>query len=211
MGQHDSPSPAGTLFVVSAPSGAGKTSLVTALVERRPGTRLSVSHTTRQQRPGETEGEDYYFVDAAGFETMVAAGRFLEHAEVFGNRYGTGRAQAEALLEAGHDVILEIDWQGAQQVRAAMPECVSIFVLPPSLEELERRLRGRGTDSEETIRRRLGEALGDMSHWNKFDFVVVNADFTAALARLEDVVAGRGEASRADQPELAPVVARLLA
>ena len=211
MGQHDSPSPAGTLFVVSAPSGAGKTSLVKALVVRRPGTRLSVSHTTRQQRPGETEGEDYYFVDAAGFETMVAAGGFLEHAEVFGNRYGTGRAQAEALLEAGHDVILEIDWQGAQQVRAAMPECVSIFVLPPSLEELERRLRGRGTDSEETIRRRLGEALGDMSHWHEFDFVVVNADFAAALARLEDVASGRGEASRADRPGLAPVVARLLA
>jgi guanylate kinase len=199
------------LFVVSAPSGAGKTSLVKALMAREPDLRLSVSYTTRAQRPGEQHGQHYFFVGHEVFRHMIDAGEFLEHARVFDNFYGTARAQVESLLAAGHGVVLEIDWQGARQVRAAMPESVGIFILPPSRAELERRLRGRRTDSEAVIRRRLADAPGDIAHWTEFDFVVVNDDFAAALRALSDIVRGGGEDSRADRPGLASLVAALLA
>lgn len=198
------------LFVISAPSGAGKTSLVRALMEREPDLRFSISYTTRPQRPGEHDGQHYFFVAPDEFRRMIEENAFLEHACVFDNYYGTARAQVESLLAAGHGVVLEIDWQGARQVRAAMPESVGIFILPPSRAELERRLRGRGTDSETVIRRRLADAATDLSHWSEFQYVVVNDDFAAALRALSDIVRGNGEASRADRPELAPVVAALL-
>ncbi|MFU8822466.1 MAG: guanylate kinase [Gammaproteobacteria bacterium] len=199
------------LFVISAPSGAGKTSLVRALMEREPDLRFSISYTTRAQRPGEHHGQHYFFVAPERFQEMIADGAFLEHARVFDNDYGTARAQVASLLAEGHGVVLEIDWQGARQVRAAMPESVGIFILPPSRAELERRLRGRGTDTETVIRRRLADAATDMSHWSEFQFVVVNDDFSTALQALSDIVRGRGEDSRAGRPELAPVVAALLA
>lgn len=198
------------LFVISAPSGAGKTSLVRALMERESDLRFSISYTTRARRPGEHDGQHYFFVTPEVFRRMIDDGEFLEHARVFDNYYGTARAQVEALLADGHGVVLEIDWQGARQVRAAMPESVGIFILPPSRAELERRLRGRATDSEEVIRRRLADAATDMAHWSEFQFVVVNDDFSAALRALADIVRGRGATSRADRPELGPVVAALL-
>jgi len=201
----------GRLYVIAAPSGAGKTSLVRALMQREPALRFSISCTTRPRRPTEEHGRDYFFVDAAEFEHMAAAGEFLEHARVFDNRYGTPRRQVEEALAAGQDLILEIDWQGAQQVRRALPECISVFILPPSRVELERRLRGRGTDSEEVIRRRLRDAAADMSHWDEFDHVVVNDDFDRALADLQDLVAGRGTATRRDRPGLAALAGELAA
>lgn len=201
----------GRLYVIAAPSGAGKTSLVRALMQREPALRFSISYTTRPRRPTEVHGRDYFFVDAGEFERMVQAGEFLEHARVFDNRYGTARRQVEESLAAGQDLILEIDWQGAQQVRRALPECVSVFILPPSRLELERRLRGRGTDSEEVIRRRLRDAASDMTHWDEFDHVVVNDDFDRALAGLQDLVAGQGAATRRDRPGLASFAAELTA
>ena len=192
----------GRLFVIAAPSGAGKTSLVRSLMEREPGLRFSVSFTTRKQRPNEVHGRDYFFVAREEFDRMVAAGEFLEHATVFDNSYGTARRQVEDSLAAGQDLILEIDWQGARQIRRALPECRSIFILPPSRPELERRLRGRGTDAEEVIQRRLRDAAGDMSHWREFEFVVVNDDFERALGELQAIVKGRGDASRSDRPGL---------
>jgi guanylate kinase len=199
----------GRLFVIAAPSGAGKTSLVRALMEREPGLRFSVSFTTRRQRPNEVHGRDYSFVSREEFDRMVAAGEFLEHATVFDNSYGTARRQVEDSLEAGQDLILEIDWQGARQIRRALPECRSIFILPPSRPELERRLRGRGTDAEEVIQRRLRDAAGDMGHWREFEFVVVNDDFERALGELQAIVQGRGDASRSDRTELAELAAGL--
>jgi guanylate kinase len=195
--------------VIAAPSGAGKTSLVRALMEREAGLRFSISYTTRPQRPTEQHGRDYFFVGREEFERMVANGEFLEHARVFDNYYGTSRRQVEEALAAGQDLILEIDWQGAAQIRAALPECISIFILPPSRPELERRLRGRGTDAEEVIQRRLRDAASDMTHWREFDHVVVNDDFAVALGQLQDVVAGRGEATRKDRPGLAELAAAL--
>ena len=191
----------GRLLVISAPSGAGKTTLVRRLMDRRPSLHFSISHTTRPMRRGERHGHDYFFVDKDEFERIRLGGGFLEHAEVFGNRYGTGREQVEQLLASGQDVLLEIDWQGAQQVRENLPECVSIFVLPPSLDELEARLRGRSTDSEEVIRRRLGEAIGDISHWREFDHVIVNDDLDEAVEALLAVVQGRGQAPDAARIE----------
>jgi len=199
----------GRLFVIAAPSGAGKTSLVRALMEREPGLRFSISYTTRPQRPTEQDGRDYFFVSPDEFERMAAAGEFLEHARVFDNRYGTARRQVKDSLAAGQDLILEIDWQGARQVRDALPECISVFILPPSLPELERRLRGRGTDAEEVIRRRLRDAASDMTHWREFDYVVVNDEFTRALAELQAIVAGRGESTRRDRPGLEALAGEL--
>ena len=199
----------GRLFVIAAPSGAGKTSLVRALMEREPGLRFSISYTTRTRRPTELHGRDYFFVGRDEFERMVASGEFLEHARVFDNYYGTARRPVEAALAAGQDLILEIDWQGAAQIRDALPECISIFILPPSRPELERRLRGRGTDAEEVIQRRLRDAASDMTHWREFDHVVVNDDFSQALAQLREVVAGRGEATRKDRPGLAELATAL--
>jgi len=201
----------GRLFVIAAPSGAGKTSLVRALMEREPGLRFSISYTTRPQRPTEQHGRDYFFVDREEFERMVTNGEFLEHARVFDNYYGTARRPVEEALAAGQDLILEIDWQGAAQIRAALPECISIFILPPSRPELERRLRGRGTDAEEVIQRRLRDAASDMTHWHEFDHVVVNDRFDRALRELQDVVAGRGEATRKDRAGLAELAAALTA
>ena len=199
----------GRLFVIAAPSGAGKTSLVRALMEREPGLRFSISYTTRPQRPTEQHGRDYFFVGRDEFERMVATGEFLEHARVFDNCYGTARRQVEQALAAGQDLILEIDWQGAGRVRAALPECVSVFILPPSRPELERRLRGRGTDAEEVIQRRLRDAASDMTHWREFDHVVVNDDFARALVDLQAIVGGRAEATRRDRPGLAALAAEL--
>ena len=200
----------GRLFVIAAPSGAGKTSLVRALMEREPSLGFSVSYTTRRQRPTETHGRDYFFVTPGEFEAMAARGEFLEHARVFDNRYGTARGQVETALAAGRNLILEIDWQGARQVRSAMPECVSIFILPPSRAELERRLRGRGTDAEEVIQRRLRDAASDMTHWNEFDYVVVNDDFPTALDDLLAVVRGAGaHRAAASRDGLAALALRL--
>jgi guanylate kinase len=199
----------GRLFVVAAPSGAGKTSLVRALMEREPGLRFSISYTTRQKRPAELHGRDYFFVGRDEFERMVAAGDFLEHARVFDNAYGTSRRQVEESLAGGQDLILEIDWQGAAQIRRALPESVSIFILPPSRTELERRLRGRATDAEDVIQRRLRDAASDMTHWREFDHVVVNDDFDAALDQLQAIVAGHGDATRRDRAELAELAAQL--
>jgi guanylate kinase len=201
----------GHLFLVTAPSGAGQTSLGRALLQDHPNIRFSISYTTRQQRPKEKDAHDYHFVDKAEFERMVAAGEFLEHAQVFDNYYGTSRKAVEAQMAAGRDILLEIDWQGAAQVRQLMPEAVSIFILPPSREELERRLRSRGTDSDEVIARRLRDAAGDMSHWSDFDYVVVNDTFEHAQAELAAIVTGRGQASRAARPGLKSVVEALLA
>jgi guanylate kinase len=202
---------AARLWVVSAPSGAGKTSLVKALLAARPELVVSVSHTTRRQRPNEVDGRDYFFVDIPRFEQMAAAGAFLEHARVFDNYYGTGRAQVEQRLVAGQDVILEIDWQGARQVRAAMPGCTTIFILPPSRDALEQRLKGRGTDSPEVIARRLADAVTDMSHWREFDYVVVNDRFEQAVAEVAAILDGAGEGLRTGRPGLDALVARLLA
>ena len=201
----------GKLFVISAPSGAGKTSLVRALIEKRPDLKFSTSYTTREARTNEVDGEDYFFVSQETFEGMIADGELLEHARVFDNYYGTGRAQVENCLVEGEDVILEIDWQGASQVRGALPEAETIFVLPPTVEELERRLRSRATDSDEVIRRRLQDSRADIRHWREFDYVIVNDEFSTALAALVDIVDRHGEASRADRAELAEITRDLLA
>jgi len=200
----------GHLYVVAAPSGAGKTSLVRALLAQVPSVRFSISYTTRKQRPAEEHGKDYFFVDKAVFESMVAAGEFLEHAQVFDNYYGTSKAQVKELMAQGANVILEIDWQGAQQIRKVMPGCRSIFVLPPSREELERRLRGRGTDDEAVIQRRLRDAVSDMRHWNEFDYVVVNDDFDKALNDLKSIVQHQEPSLRSDRAELTSLIKSLL-
>jgi len=200
----------GALFVIAAPSGAGKTSLVKAVLSRDPSLRVSVSHTTRRQRPTEVPGRDYHFVTIEEFARLRDAGEFLEHAQVFDNCYGTGRAQVEALRRAGHDVILEIDWQGARQVRAAQPDCKTVFILPPSRKELEARLRNRKTDSNEVIERRLRDSIADMSHFAEFDCVVVNDDFEGAVRQLLEILRGAG-GFEATRPALKPLVAELLA
>lgn len=192
----------GNLYVVSAPSGAGKTTLVRRIMELHPNLRFSISCTTRQPREGEVDGRDYFFLDTSTFEQMQNSDEFLEYAEVFGNFYGTSRQQVEKLRDQGHDVLLEIDWQGAQQVRIRQPDCCSIFILPPSLPELERRLRGRGTDDEDAIRRRLSEAADDMSHWQEFDHVVINDDLEGATASLQSIMTNRPFDTATDNPEL---------
>lgn len=177
----------GTLYVISAPSGAGKTSLVKALLEKDSNVVVSVSHTTRDMRPGEVDGKDYNFVPMPTFNQMIEAGDFLEFADVFTNKYGTSQRWVEEQLNAGLDVILEIDWQGAQQVRRLMPECLSIFILPPSKQALESRLQGRGQDSDEVINLRMSEAVSEMSHYAEYDFLVINDVFEQALAELQGV------------------------
>ncbi len=177
----------GTLFVVAAPSGAGKSSLVNALLEQEPGVRLSISHTTRKPRPAESEGHHYHFIDRRQFERQVAAGEFLEHAEVHGNLYGTSRVVVEQVLAAGHDLVLEIDWQGARQIRTLMA-CVGIFILPPSRHELERRLRVRGADSEAVIERRMHNSREEIRHAEEFDYLLVNDRFEEAVENLRSIV-----------------------
>lgn len=204
----------GQLYVISAPSGAGKTSLVKAMLAARPELAVSVSHTTRTPRPHEVDGRDYHFASRADFTRLVAAGAFLEHASVFDNQYGTGREQVMAQLHAGRSVLLEIDWQGARQVRSGFPECVSIFILPPSRAALEERLRSRRTDSDAVIARRLADAATDMSHCQEFDYAVVNDRFETAVAELLGVVDG-GEAARsrllANRPEINKLLPLLVA
>ena len=178
----------GTLYIISAPSGAGKTSLVKAMLGELEGASVSVSHTTRAMRPGEKNGVDYHFVEKPEFEAMVARDDFLEHAQVFDNYYGTSKAGVQAQLAAGQDVILEIDWQGARQVRDWQPEAVSIFVLPPSRAALEERLRGRGTDSDEIIQRRMRDAVSEMSHYPEYDYLVINDRFETALLELKAIL-----------------------
>lgn len=201
---------AGTLFIVSAPSGAGKTSLVAALVERVHGLHISVSHTTRRQRPGEIDGVNYHFIEREIFLGQVAESRFLEHAEVFGNLYGTSSEWVKGVLEQGEDVVLEIDWQGAQQVRRLMPEATSVFILPPSLEVLAQRLRGRGSDEGEVIAQRLAGARDEMSHYPEFDFLVVNDDFQRALADLQAIVYSQRLVQSRQQKRLSTALQGLL-
>lgn len=200
----------GRLFVFSAPSGAGKTTLVRKVMHERPTLRFSISYTTRPLREGETNGQDYHFLSRDDFEAMRDAGEFLEHAEVFGNCYGTRRQQVDRLRNAGQDVLLEIDWQGARQVRSNQPDCCSIFILPPSVEELERRLRGRETDTEDVIARRLGEAVDDMSHWSEFDHVVVNDSLDEAATALLAIMAGDSPETSTDNPRLRERITSLL-
>ncbi|HJT98549.1 MAG TPA: guanylate kinase [Rhodanobacteraceae bacterium] len=200
----------GTLYIVAAPSGAGKSSLVNALLERERDIALSISHTTRPPRPGDVDGRHYRFVNRGVFERLVAEGAFLEHAEVFGNLYGTTRAAVEPQLEEGRDVLLEIDWQGARQVRRVKPDCVSIFILPPSREELERRLRTRAADSAVTIARRLAESREEIAHAGDFDYLVVNDDFADALADLSAIVTARRLRREAQASRHAALIADLL-
>ena len=197
--------------MISAPSGAGKTSLVKALLARNPDLTVSVSHTTRKRRPTEQDGREYHFVTPEQFRESIDRGEFLEYAQVFDNYYGTGRATVEQLLDAGRDVILEIDWQGARQVRERASRCTSIFILPPSRQTLAARLRDRQTDSPEVIARRLRDAVGDMSHYPEFDYVVVNDRFETALEDLARIVAGQGADLTAARPALQPLLQDLLA
>ena len=190
-GAHSGENSAPTLYIVSAPSGAGKTSLLRSLVDTDPELRLSISHTTRALRPGERDGEHYHFVDQAAFEALIAQNGFLEHALVFDHYYGTAKAMVEREEARGHDVILEIDWQGARQVRAARPDAVSIFILPPSQAALKERLSARGQDSDEVIERRMQEARAQISHFEEYDYLVINDEFEAALIELRAVFVAR--------------------
>jgi len=203
---------AGTLYVVSAPSGAGKTSLVRALLESMGDLlALSVSHTTRAPRPGEVDGRDYHFVSMETFRRMVGEGAFLEHAQVFDNAYGTARAGVELQLAQGRDVILEIDWQGARQVRRALPESVGIFILPPSRQALEERLRARGQDDESVIARRMRDAVSEMSHYGEYDFLVINEVFATAHEELAAIIRSRRLRLAAQLQRHAGLFAALLA
>ena len=202
--------PLGTLFVISAPSGAGKTSLVKALLEQTEGIGVSVSHTTRVKREGEQDGVDYHFIDKESFISMVEQGAFLEHAQVFDNYYGTATANIETKLKQGEDVILEIDWQGAEQVRKQLPYSVNIFILPPSQQALEERLRGRGQDSDEIIARRMRDAKSETSHYSEYDYLVVNDDFDNARAELRGIVLARRCRYEAKTQQLTALLKELL-
>ena len=201
--------PQGRLYVIAAPSGAGKTSLVKALMEREPRIQFSVSYTTRKPRPNEIPGRDYHFVSAERFQEMIANDEFLEHARVFDNCYGTGVRTVQEALSNGEELLLEIDWQGARQVRARIPEACSIFILPPSRHALELRLRGRSTDSDEVIQRRLRDAAEDLDHWTEFDYVVINDRFEQAIEDLQAIVENRGSRLIAQRPEVVHLAARL--
>jgi len=201
----------GTLYIISAPSGAGKTSLVKALIDQDKQVCVSVSHTTRAPRPGEVDGWDYNFVDRAAFERMVAEQAFLEHAEVFTNCYGTSRAWVESTLAGGRDVILEIDWQGAQQVRQLMPEAVSVFILPPSRAALAERLQNRGQDSATVIAQRMAQAIGEMSHYAEYDYLIVNDKFEQSLTELAAVFIARRQRLCVQRERHREMIAQLLA
>ena len=178
----------GVLFVVTAPSGAGKSSLIDALLKEDPRLKLSISYTTRKPRPGEQNGREYHFVDDKTFLAMLERGEFFESAEVHGNRYGTAQTVIREALARGQDLVLEIDWQGAQQVRRLLPEAIGIFILPPSVAELERRMRGRGQDAEEVIRRRMASAEEEISHSPEFNYVIINKDFDEAKRDLQAII-----------------------
>ncbi len=201
----------GTLYIVSAPSGAGKTSLVKALVDAQPQVRVSVSHTTRTMRPGEVDGVNYHFVSREDFLARLERNEFLEHAEVFGNLYGTSQRWLEDTLAEGFDLILEIDWQGAQQVRRLMPQAKSIFILSPTQEALRQRLNNRGQDSDEIIDKRMREAVSEMSHYVEYDYLVINDDFAHALIDLQSIFRANQLIQKTQQQRHARLLGELLA
>lgn len=201
----------GTLYIVSAPSGAGKSSLVTALLEQTRHIKVSVSHTTRAPRPGEEDGVNYNFVSVEQFKALLAEEAFLEHAEVFGNFYGTSRIWLEEQLNAGTDIILEIDWQGAQQVRKLMPDSVGIFILPPSKAALQERLDNRGQDSAEIIAGRMAQAVSEMSHYDEYDYVIINDRFEVALNELRSVIIAQRQLLKNQQQRQGLLINDLLA
>ncbi len=200
----------GKLYIISAPSGAGKTSLVKRLTIELDDLVVSVSHTTRRQRPGEIHGRDYFFVSEEAFQTMLDRQDFLEYARVFDNYYGTARQTVTENLHAGKDVILEIDWQGAQQIRKMLPACLSIFILPPSIQILEQRLRNRGQDSEQTISRRMRDAVAEMKHYDEYDYLLVNDVFDQALMQLKSIVVSERLRKNRQKPVLTALLAELL-
>ncbi len=200
----------GTLYILSAPSGAGKTSLVKALINQDSLTCVSVSHTTRAARPGEMDGRDYHFTDHAEFDRLIATNDFLEFAEVFTNKYATSRCWVEATLAEGKDVILEIDWQGAQQVRQLMPQSVSIFILPPSQEALQQRLNTRGQDTAEIISQRMAEAVSEMSHYQEYDYLVINDQFDQALLELQAIFLAQRQRIQSQQHRHQTIIGQLL-
>ena len=200
----------GKLYIISAPSGAGKTSLIKKLLPQVEKLMVSVSHTTRTQRDGEQHGVDYFFTPVDTFKTEISLGNFLEYAEVFDNFYGTAQSTVEANLKLGIDVILEIDWQGAQQIRKLLPETLSVFIVPPSTEVLKERLQGRGQDSEEIINRRMEDAVQEMSHYAEYDYLVVNDDFNMALAELQSIILANRLDIKSQQTALAPLLMGLL-
>ena len=200
----------GTLFIISAPSGAGKTSLVKQLVAELDNLLVSVSHTTRQQRSGEIHAQDYFFVSMDEFNTMLENEAFLEHAEVFDNCYGTARQTVTSNLQEGKDIVLEIDWQGAQQIRSALKDCISIFIFPPSIEVLQQRLQNRGQDSEEIISKRMKAAVTEMSHYAEFEYLVVNDDFNQALLELKSIIIAKRLNTKRQQAKLDKLTQNLL-
>ncbi len=201
----------GTLYIISAPSGAGKTSLVKALIDARPQIRVSVSHTTRAMRPGEVDGVNYHFVDHAEFVRMIEHGDFLEQAQVFGNLYGTSQSHLQQTLDEGHDLILEIDWQGAEQVRRQMPQAKSIFILPPTQHALRQRLTNRGQDSDAIIEGRMHEAVSEMSHYVEYDFLIINDDFAHALDDLKAIFRANQLQQQSQQQRFSALLTELLA
>ncbi len=200
----------GKLYIISAPSGAGKTSLVKQLIAEVEKLIVSVSHTTRKMREGEIEGKDYIFTTIDSFKQAIENSSFLEHAQVFDNFYGTAKKSVEISLDKGTDVILEIDWQGAQQVRKMLPSCVSIFILPPSIEVLQQRLEGRGQDSKEIISRRMRDAVEEMSHYNEFDYLIVNDDFKQALTEIKYIIFCHRLEKNRQLNALAPLLDKLI-
>jgi guanylate kinase len=198
------------LFVVAAPSGGGKTSLINSLLDKDRQIKLSVSHTTRPARPGEVDGVHYHFVDEETFLDLMERDAFLEHAQVFDYRYGTGREAVEQQLATGFDVILDIDWQGARQIRSTFPTCRTIFIIPPSVESLRQRLVRRGQDSEAVIRRRMRDAQAEISHWDEFDAIIVNDDFERALSELHALVRSEKQPSQTNSRQSMEVLAELL-
>jgi guanylate kinase len=200
----------GKLYIISAPSGAGKTSLVKQLITDLDLLTVSVSHTTRQKRTGETHGKDYFFVTVDEFKQMVADHAFLEHAQVFDNFYGTAQQTVEYYLKNGIDVILEIDWQGAQQVRKVLPNSISIFILPPSIEILQQRLENRGQDSKDIIERRMHDAVKEMSHYNEFDYIIINDDFNQALTELRCIIISHRLKLKRQIKKLVPLLEKLI-
>ena len=200
----------GKLFVISAPSGAGKTSLVKALKAEIPSLRASVSYTTRERRPAEVDSQDYHFVSVNQFKDMLAQSAFIEHAKVYDNYYGTAKHTVEEQLQQGIDVILEIDWQGAQQIKQQLPKSISIFILPPSIAILQERLVGRGQDSAEIIERRMQTALNEISHYAEFDYLIVNDDFQQALFELQSIITTYRLKLKRQQQNLQPILLELL-
>ncbi|TCS43951.1 guanylate kinase [Reinekea marinisedimentorum] len=200
----------GTLYIVAAPSGAGKSSLVNALIKRLSFVYLSISHTTRAMRPGEEDGQHYHFINSEEFVQRVGEGEFLEHAQVFDNYYGTSQKYVQRQLDAGHDVILEIDWQGAQQVRKLMPDCKSIYILPPSKEALQERLEKRQQDSAEVVARRMRDAVSEMSHYAEFDYLIINDDFYKALDEMCTIFTANRTAIAQQQVRYEALIEQLL-